>query len=167
MNLIQTLEKEQMDAISAGKRIDQFDAGDTVKVNVKIVEGTAERIQAFEGICISRKDRGLHSSFTVRKISNGEGVERIFPLYGPRVESVELVRNGAVRRAKLYYLRDRTGKAARIREKVDFASLDTAATEAKEVARQAARAEAKKASASKVKVAKAPKEKKVKAKKAE
>ena len=92
MNLIQTLEKEHIAAIASDKRLDAFDAGDTVKVNVKIVEGTAERIQAFEGICIARKDRGLHSSFTVRKISNGEGVERIFPLYGPRVESVELIR---------------------------------------------------------------------------
>lgn len=167
MNLIQTLEKEQMDAVSAGKRIDAFDAGDTIKVNVKIVEGTTERVQAFEGICISRKDRGLHSSFTVRKISNGEGVERIFPLYSPRVESVELIRNGAVRRAKLYYLRQRTGKSARIAEKVDFASLNTAATEAKEAARQEARAAAKKAAGSKPKAEKAPKEKKAKAKKAE
>lgn len=167
MNLIQTLEKEQLDAITAGKRLDAFDAGDTVKVNVKIVEGTAERVQAFEGICIARKDRGIHSSFTVRKISNGEGVERIFPLYSPRVDSVELIRKGSVRRAKLYYLRERTGKSARIAEKVDYASLDTAATEAKESARQAARAEAKKAAGSKPKAAKAPKEKKVKAKKAE
>lgn len=167
MNLIQTLEKEQVDAISAGKRLDAFDAGDTVKVNVKIIEGTTERVQAFEGVCIARKDRGLHTSFTVRKISNGEGVERIFPLFSPRVDSVELVRKGAVRRAKLYYLRKRTGKSARIAEKVDFASLNTAATEAKETARQEARAVAKKAAGSKPKAEKAPKEKKVKAKKAE
>lgn len=154
MNLIQTLEKEQIDAISAGKRLDVFDAGDTVKVNVKIIEGTTERIQAFEGVCIARKDRGLHSSFTVRKISNGEGVERLFPLFSPRVDSVELIRKGAVRRSKLYYLRNRTGKSARIAEKVDFASLDTAATEAKETARQEARATKKKAAEGKAKAKK-------------
>jgi large subunit ribosomal protein L19 len=149
MNIIQTLEKEIVDAAIANKRIDAFDAGDTVRVNVKIIEGSAERIQAFEGMCISKKDRGLHSSFTVRKLSHGEGVERIFPLYGPRVESVELIRKGAVRRAKLYYLRGRTGKAARIKEKNEFGKIDTTALDVKETARQDARAEKKSASAKK------------------
>jgi large subunit ribosomal protein L19 len=100
--------------------MDTFAPGDTVKVNVRIIEGANERIQAFEGVCIARKNRGLGSSFTLRKISHGEGVERVFPLYSPRIESVETVRRGDVRRAKLYYLRGRTGKAARIREKQDF-----------------------------------------------
>jgi large subunit ribosomal protein L19 len=147
MNLIQTLEKEQLATLSA-KRIDDFDAGDTVNVKVKIIEGTTERTQAFEGVCIAKKDRGLHSSFVVRKISNGEGVERIFPLYGPRIEAVELVRKGDVRRAKLYYLRNLTGKAARIKEKTELGKVDMNAVAAKEDARQAARAEKKKASAS-------------------
>ena len=122
MNIIQQLEAEQIETISKDRRIDDFDAGDTVRVNVRIVEGQNERIQAFEGICIARKDRGIHSSFTVRKISNGEGVERLFPLYGPRVDSVERIRRGDVRRAKLYYLRGLTGKDARIKEKMDFSN---------------------------------------------
>lgn len=119
-NIIEVLEKEQLEKISAGKRLDDFAAGDTVRVNVKIIEGNNERIQAFEGICIAKKNRGLNSSFTVRKLSHGEGVERIFPLYSPRIDSVERVRRGDVRRAKLYYLRGLTGKAARIREKMDY-----------------------------------------------
>jgi len=94
--------------------------GDTLRVNVRIVEGSTERVQAFEGVCIGRKNRGIHSSFTVRKLSHGEGVERTFPLYSPRLASIELVRRGDVRRAKLYYLRDRRGKAARIKEKMDY-----------------------------------------------
>lgn len=142
MNIVQTLDKEQMDKY-ASRRIDQFDAGDTVRVNVKIVEGTTERTQAFEGMCIARKDRGIHSSFIVRKLSHGEGVERIFPLYGPRIESIECIRKGAVRRAKLYFLRGRTGKAARIREKMDLGNVDMQAVEAKQEARQAKRAEVK------------------------
>ena len=144
MNLLQTLEKEELERVTTDRRIDEFDAGDTVRVNVKIIEGSTERIQAFEGVCIARKDRGIHSSFTVRKISNGEGVERIFPLYGPRVDSVELIRKGDVRRAKLYYLRGRTGKAARIKEKMDFGKTDMAEVKAKQEARQEAR-KAKKA----------------------
>lgn len=120
MNLLQQLEKEYVDFLAEGKRMDTFAPGDTVKVNVRIIEGANERIQAFEGVCIARKNRGLGSSFTLRKISHGEGVERVFPLYSPRIESVETVRRGDVRRAKLYYLRGRTGKAARIREKQDF-----------------------------------------------
>lgn len=152
MNLIQTLEKEQLEKLSA-KRIDAFDAGDTINVKVKIAEGNTERTQAFEGVCISKKDRGINSSFIVRKISNGEGVERIFPLYGPRIEAVELIRKGDVRRAKLYYLRGLTGKAARIKEKMELGKVDMNAVEAKEVARQAARAEKKSAAASKSKKA--------------
>ena len=143
MNIIETLDKEQLAKLSA-KRIDAFDAGDIVRVNVKIAEGTTERVQAFEGVCISRKDRGLNSSFTVRKLSHGEGVERIFPLYAPRVDSVELVRRGDVRRAKLYYLRGRTGKAARIKEKNEFGKTDAEAVETKQAERKESRA-AKKA----------------------
>lgn len=143
MNIVQTLEKEQLATLSA-KRIDKFDAGDIVRVNVKIAEGSTERVQAFEGVCIARKDRGIHSSFTVRKLSHGEGVERVFPLYAPRVDSVELVRRGDVRRAKLYYLRGRTGKAARIKEKNDFGKTDAEAVETKQAERKEIRA-AKKA----------------------
>jgi large subunit ribosomal protein L19 len=117
MNLLQRLEQEHLDALSAkGKHID-FAPGDTVRVNVKIVEGERERIQAYEGICIARKNAGLQSTFTVRKISYGEGVERVFPLYSPRVDSIELVRRGQVRRAKLYYMRALRGKKARIKER--------------------------------------------------
>lgn len=144
MNILQQIEQNELARVSENKKIDTFDAGDTVRVNVKIVEGQTERIQAFEGVCIARKDRGIHSSFTVRKLSHGEGVERVFPLYGPRVDSVELIRKGDVRRAKLYYLRGRTGKAARIKEKMDFAASDMTAVEQKRKERQEARA-AKKA----------------------
>lgn len=122
MNLLQQLETEQISALTNGKTIPDFQPGDTLKVNVKVVEGTRERVQAYEGVCIARSNRGLNSSFTVRKISYGEGVERIFPLYSPRIDSIELVRRGAVRRAKLYYLRGRTGKAARITERRDVES---------------------------------------------
>jgi large subunit ribosomal protein L19 len=108
-----------MKKLAEGKRLDDFAQGDTVRVNVRIIEGATERVQAFEGVVIGRKNAGLRSAFTVRKISHGEGVERVFPLYSPRVESVELVRKGDVRRAKLYYLRGLTGKAARITEKRD------------------------------------------------
>ena len=118
--IIQQLENAQATQLSSAKNIPAFGPGDTVKVNVKVVEGTRERIQAYEGVCIARKNAGLHSSFTVRKISYGEGVERVFPLYSPRIESVERIRRGAVRRAKLYYLRNLRGKAARITEKTDY-----------------------------------------------
>jgi len=117
MNLLQTLEAEQQAKLVAARPVPQFEPGDTVRVSVKVVEGERERIQAFEGVCIARKNAGINSNFTLRKISYGEGVERIFPLYSPRITAIEVVRRGAVRRAKLYYLRGRTGKAARIAER--------------------------------------------------
>jgi large subunit ribosomal protein L19 len=117
MNLMQQIEKEQSDALKAARAVPDFGPGDTLIVNVKVVEGGRERVQAYEGVCIARSNRDVNSSFTVRKISYGEGVERIFPLYSPRIDSIVVVRRGDVRRAKLYYLRGRTGKAARITEK--------------------------------------------------
>ena len=117
MNILDQIGKKQMDASLAERAIPEFGPGDTLKISAKVVEGTRERIQAFEGVCISRKSSGINSSFTVRKISYGEGVERVFPLYSPRIQSIEVIRRGAVRRSKLYYLRGRTGKAARIAEK--------------------------------------------------
>jgi large subunit ribosomal protein L19 len=119
MNLIKTLEKEQMAKLSAGKEIPDFAPGDTLLVNVKVVEGERSRLQAYEGVCIARSGAGLNESFTVRKISYGEGVERLFPLYSPMVDSIKVVRRGTVRRAKLYYLRGLRGKAARITERQD------------------------------------------------
>ena len=119
-NIIETLEREEIARVSNGKAVPTFSPGDTLRVNVRISEGDRERVQAFEGVCIGRKNDGLNSSFTVRKLSYGEGVERVFPLYSPRLDSIELVRRGQVRRAKLYYLRGRTGKSARIAEKKDF-----------------------------------------------
>lgn len=129
-NLIQEIEKEQLDKVMKSSKVDAFAAGDVVRVNVKIIEGNNERIQAFEGVVIARKNAGLNSSFTVRKLSHGEGVERIFPLYSARIESIVRVRTGVVRRAKLYYLRGLTGKAARIREKMDLAAISAAKSEA-------------------------------------
>lgn len=117
MNPILEIEREQIERLTAERPIPEFGPGDTVRVNVKVIEGNRERIQAFEGVVIAKKNRGINSSFTVRKISYGEGVERIFPLYSPRLESIEVIRRGRVRRAKLYYLRGRTGKAARIVER--------------------------------------------------
>jgi large subunit ribosomal protein L19 len=117
MNVIQELEQEQIAELTEGRPIPDFAPGDTIRVNVKVVEGSRERVQAFEGVCIARKNRGINSAFTVRKISYGEGVERIFPLYSPQIASIEVLRRGRVRRAKLYYLRGRTGKAARIGER--------------------------------------------------
>ncbi len=134
MNVIQELEKEQIEKLSAGREIPIFAAGDTVRVSVKVVEGTRERIQIFEGVCIARKNDGLNSAFTVRKISYGEGVERVFPLYSPMIDSIKLVRRGKVRRAKLYYLRGRRGKAARIGEKQDHHAGDEGVEEAKKAA---------------------------------
>ncbi len=117
MNLIKQLEKEQMAKLSAGKEIPDFGPGDTLLVNVKVVEGDKSRLQAYEGVCIGRSGSGLNENFTVRKISYGEGVERVFPLYAPMVDSIKVVRRGSVRRAKLYYLRGLRGKSARITEK--------------------------------------------------
>ena len=117
MNTIEQIEREEIERLTEGKDIPVFGPGDTVRVQVRVVEGTRERLQAFEGVCIARSNRGLNSSFTLRKISYGEGVERVFQLYSPLIQGIELLRRGDVRRAKLYYLRGRTGKSARIAEK--------------------------------------------------
>ena len=119
MNLIQMLEAETVAALTEGKKIPDFRPGDTLRVGVKVVEGDRARVQMYEGVCIARSNKGVNSNFTVRKISFGEGVERVFPLYSPIVDSIEVVRRGAVRRAKLYYLRGRRGKSARIAERRD------------------------------------------------
>ena len=119
MNLIETLEREAIDALTKDKPVPEFRPGDTLRVGVKVIEGDRTRVQAFEGVCIARANKGVGSSFTVRKISFGEGVERVFPLYSPIIDKIEVVRRGDVRRAKLYYLRGRTGKAARIAERRD------------------------------------------------
>lgn len=129
MNIIDQLDKEQMERLSEGKAMQQFAPGDTLRVNVKVVEGTRERVQAFEGVCIARSGNGLNASFTVRKISYGEGVERVFPLFSPSIDSINVVRRGDVRRAKLYYLRGRQGKSARIAEKTDGFSAKLTAEE--------------------------------------
>ena len=120
MNLLQQLEQEEMARVSEGKTIPEFGPGDTVIVQVKVKEGTRERLQAYEGVVIAKRNRGLNSSFIVRKISSGEGVERTFQTYSPLVAGVEVKRRGDVRRAKLYYLRQRSGKSARIKEKLDY-----------------------------------------------
>ncbi len=120
MNIIEKLETEQVEALTAKRAVPEFGPGDTVRVNVKVLEGTRERIQAYEGVCIARRNAGLNSSFTVRKISYGEGVERVFPLHSPRIDAIDVIRRGDVRRAKLYYLRNRRGKSARIAEKRDI-----------------------------------------------
>ena len=125
MNIIEKIEKEQLEKLSSGKQMPDFNPGDTIKVDVKVVEGTRERIQAFEGVCIARAGKGINESFTVRKISYGEGVERVFPLFSPKISSITVVRKGKVRRAKLYYLRDRRGKAARIVEKIEVKKKTT------------------------------------------
>ena len=117
MNVIEQLEKEEAQRLTAARKLPEFRPGDTVRVNVRIKEGERERIQAYEGVCIARAGSGVHESFTVRKISFGEGVERVFPLLSPMIDSIEVKRRGVVRRAKLYYLRDRRGKAARIAER--------------------------------------------------
>ena len=144
MNLIQQLEKEQFDKLSATKTIPEFGPGDTVIVNVKVVEGERTRVQAYEGVCIGRSGGGLNESFTVRKISYGEGVERVFPVMSPMIDSIKVVRRGKVRRAKLYYLRDLRGKKARISEATSTHALEATAAAAK-------------AEASAPKAAKAPK----------
>ena len=127
MNIIQTLEQEQIARL--GKDVPDFEPGDTVIVNVKVKEGERTRVQAYEGVCIARAGSGFQESFTVRKISYGEGVERVFPLYSPMIDSIKVVRRGKVRRAKLYYLRDRRGKSARIAERSDRGASQAAKTE--------------------------------------
>ncbi|WP_142849621.1 50S ribosomal protein L19 [Telmatospirillum sp. J64-1] len=136
MNIIKQLEQEQIEKLTAERGVPDFKPGDTLKVSVKVVEGQRERLQAYEGVCIARRNDGLNSSFTVRKISYGEGVERVFPLYSPNVATIEVVRRGDVRRAKLYYLRERRGKSARIAEQTTGYSAKVAQAE-----REAAAAE--------------------------
>ncbi|MCI0465912.1 MAG: 50S ribosomal protein L19 [Beijerinckiaceae bacterium] len=140
MNIIAELEAAQRAKLSAEKAIPAFSPGDTVIVNVKVKEGDRTRVQAYEGVCIARSGSGLNESFTVRKISYGEGVERVFPVYSPNIDSIKLVRRGKVRRAKLYYLRDRRGKSARIAEKMETPAARTAREAAKKEAKAAAKA---------------------------
>jgi len=128
MDIMQMLDKEGVQALAKARAVPAFRPGDTLKVSIKVIEGERERIQAFEGVCIARKNAGVNSNFTLRKISYGEGVERVFPLYSPRIAEIEVVRRGAVKRAKLYYLRGRAGKAARIDE-AERRALETAAAE--------------------------------------
>lgn len=155
MNTLQKFNAKQVEQATAEKQLPEFSPGDTVKVNVKVREGTRERVQAYEGVCIAKSGSDINASFTVRKISLGEGVERVFPLYSPRIESIELVRRGSVRRAKLYYLRDRRGKSARIAERTTGHGLKAA-----NAAKQAVAAEVKAAKqAKKDERAKAKKEK--------
>jgi large subunit ribosomal protein L19 len=130
MNIIQQIEAEQIAKLTAVRAIPEFRPGDTLRVGVKVIEGDRTRVQAYEGVCIARSNKGMGSSFTVRKMSFGEGVERVFPLYSPSIDAIEVVRKGAVRRAKLYYLRGRTGKSARIAERRDNRpAKDSAAAE--------------------------------------
>jgi len=143
MNIIQQLDKEQVAKLSAGKEIPDFGPGDTVLVNVKVVEGDKSRIQAYEGVCIGRSGAGLNENFTVRKISYGEGVERVFPLYAPMIDSIKVVRHGKVRRAKLYYLRGLRGKKARISEAAGAAGPEAAEVAAAPIADNAATTPAK------------------------
>ncbi|MBI1301022.1 MAG: 50S ribosomal protein L19 [Alphaproteobacteria bacterium] len=144
MNTLEKFEAKQLGKLKGTKEIPAFSPGDTLKVNVKIKEGTRERIQAYEGVCIARTGTGINENFTVRKISYGEGVERVFPLWSSRIDSIELVRRGSVRRAKLYYLRDRRGKSARIVERTTGHSIET-----KEAATDAPKKERKKKAAKK------------------
>jgi large subunit ribosomal protein L19 len=132
MNIIDQIDQEEVARLSKDKEIPEFGPGDTVRVNVKVVEGDRSRVQAFEGVCIGRHGKGLNQSFTVRKISYGEGVERVFPIYSPAVDSVKLIRRGSVRRAKLYYLRELRGKAARISERQDHRTEEGGETPAAE-----------------------------------
>jgi large subunit ribosomal protein L19 len=146
MNLIEAIEAEQIQKLSQGRTIPVFGPGDTVVVNVKVKEGERTRVQAYEGVCIARDGGGLQESFTVRKISYGEGVERVFPIYSPMIDSIKVVRRGKVRRAKLYYLRDRRGKSARIAERMETAEAKATRVAAKSTATAAKKA-AKKAKA--------------------
>ncbi len=152
MNLIQTIEKEEIARVTGGRPIPKFHPGDTLIVNVRIKEGERSRVQAYEGVCIARSGGGLQESFTVRKISYGEGVERVFPVYSPNIDSIEVVRRGKVRRAKLYYLRDLQGKSARIIERQDAAA---AAMDAEAAALKAAMPKAEKVKKEKPKAEKA------------
>ncbi len=145
MNIIQTIEAEQAAKLAAVRPIPEFQPGDTLIVNVKVKEGERTRVQAYEGVCIARTGGGINESFTVRKISYGEGVERVFPIYSPNIDSIKVIRRGKVRRAKLYYLRDRRGKSARIAERMET----PAAKAAREIAKKEAKASAKAAKASK------------------
>ncbi len=147
MNIIQQLEAEQVAKIEAQRTLPEFSPGDTVRVNVKVKEGNRTRVQAYEGVCIARSGGGLQENFTVRKISYGEGVERVFPVYSPAIESVEVVRRGKVRRAKLYYLRDRRGKSARIVENTGTRARKLNDAERQAVAQEKARLEAEKVAA--------------------
>ena len=158
MNVMEKFEAKQLQKLKSEKKTPEFSPGDTLKVNVKVIEGTRERIQAYEGVCISRAGTGLNESFTVRKISYGEGVERVFPLLSPRIDSIELVRKGSVRRAKLYYLRDRSGKSARITERTTGHGFD----EESLAAEAALKAEQKANKAKKEKPADGPKKEKKK-----
>ena len=137
MNILEQINAEQVAKLTEGKTIPTFQPGDTVIVNVKVKEGERSRVQAYEGVCIARNGGGLHQAFTVRKFSSGEGVERVFPLYSPIIESIKVVRRGKVRRAKLYYLRDRRGKSARIAEKTESVAEKAVRLEAKAAAKQA------------------------------
>ena len=130
MNIIETLERDEIAKLTAVRQIPDFQPGDTLQVNVKVVEGERSRVQAYEGVCIARSGSGINENFTVRKISYGEGVERVFPVYSPMIDSVKVVRRGKVRRAKLYYLRDRRGKSARIAERTDAPGAKAAAAKA-------------------------------------
>ena len=143
MNIIKEIESEQISEILKKREVPEFKAGDTVKVNVFVTEGNKERIQAFEGVCIARSNRGFNSTFTIRKISHGEGVERVFPLYSPMLESINLVRRGKVRRSKLYYLRQRSGKSARIAEKKDIIKKKPIVTKVEAVSNKDGKEESK------------------------
>ena len=134
MGIVEELEHEQVAKLTAKQAVPKFAPGDTLRVNVRVTEGSRERVQVFEGVCIARKNAGLNSAFTVRKLSYGEGVERVFPLYSPRIASIDVVRRGDVRRAKLYYLRGLTGKRARIAEKTDWGRTQAASGKAKPAA---------------------------------
>ncbi len=158
MNIINEIENEQREKLNAEHPVPDFGPGDTLKVNVKVIEGTRERVQAFEGVCIARKNAGLNSAFTVRKISYGEGVERVFPLHSTAINSIEVTRRGDVRRAKLYYLRGLTGKRARITEKTDWSTKKKTGADAPEAKVEAeAGAKPKKAKAKTKDKAEAPK----------
>ena len=138
MNLLQKFEQKQIEALTENKKIPEFRPGDTVKVMVKIVEGTTERLQAYQGLVLARKNRGLGSTFTVKKDSHGQSIERVFPLYSPRLDSIEVIRYGVVRRAKLYYMRELTGKAARIKERRVTPKTEAAKAEKKANTKQEA-----------------------------